>query len=68
MRPSYTKLEALMDAKGVKPADLTRELGFKSQSVFSDWKSGKSFPKIDKLVMIATYFGVAVEDLLEEDV
>jgi repressor LexA len=36
-----------------------------SPTVFSDWKSGKSKPKVDKLQKIATYLGVKIEDLIE---
>lgn len=32
---------------------------------FSDWKSGKSKPKVDKLKKIADYFGVTIEYFLE---
>lgn len=65
MKPSYEKFEALMNAKGVRPADVKTAIGLKSQSVFTDWKNKKSYPKTDKLIAIAMYFGVAVEDLME---
>ena len=31
------------------------------QSVLSDWKTGRSKPKIDKLKILADYFGVSIE-------
>lgn len=37
-----------------------------SQSVLSDWKRGRSNVKIDKLKILADYFGVSIEYFLEE--
>lgn len=37
-----------------------------AQSVLSDWKTGKSTPKVDKLQKIAKYFGVPVDYFLED--
>ena len=36
-----------------------------AQSTFSDWKSGRSVPKADKLKKIADFFGVSVSYLLD---
>lgn len=57
---SFLKLEALVDARNVTFYAVAKELGF-APTVFSDWKSGKSMPKTDKLIKIADYFGVPVE-------
>lgn len=35
------------------------------RTVLYDWKSGRSTPKVDKLLKIAQYFGVSLEYLLE---
>lgn len=35
------------------------------KSTFSDWKSGRSVPKIEKLKKIADCFGVTVDYFLE---
>ena len=56
----YEKFEELMKTKGVKAAEVARETGM-SPVVFSEWKKGKSIPKVDKLLKIAKYFGVSVE-------
>ena len=37
-----------------------------AQSVLSDWKRGRSKPKVEKLKILADYFGVSVEHFLEE--
>lgn len=37
-----------------------------AQSVLSDWKSGRSNPKVDKLKILADYFGVPIEYFLDD--
>ncbi len=56
---SFNKLDGLVKARNHTYYKLANDLGF-SPVVFSDWKSGKSMPKTDKLIKIADYFGVAV--------
>lgn len=56
----YEKFSELLQRKNVKAADVSRGTGIK-QTVFSEWKKGKSTPKIDKLQKIADYFGVPIE-------
>ena len=36
-----------------------------TKSTFTDWKSGRSKPKMDKLSILADYFGVSIEYFLE---
>lgn len=60
---SFQRLEALVEAKGIKFYKLAKELGF-AQALFSDWKSGKSMPKTDKLLKIANFFGVTIDYFL----
>ena len=35
-----------------------------AQSVLSDWKTGRSNPKVDKLKILAEYFGVSIDYFL----
>lgn len=35
-----------------------------SASTFTDWKNGRSIPKIDKIKLIAEYFGVTLEYMM----
>ena len=56
----YEKFSELLQHKNVKAADVSRGTGIK-QTVFSEWKKGKSTPKIDKLQKIADYFGVSID-------
>ena len=52
----------LRDSRGLKDADVVKATGI-TKSTFSDWKSGRSNPKNDKLTKIADFLGVSVEYL-----
>lgn len=52
----------LLEERGVKAADVAKATGI-PQSTFSDWKSGRSVPKADKLEKIADYFNVSPQYL-----
>ena len=52
-----------MDKRGVLDADVSKATGI-SKSTFSDWKSGRSNPKNEKLKKIADYFGVTIKYLM----
>lgn len=38
-----------------------------SPSTFSDWVNGRNYPRIDKIEMLANYFGISKSDLVEEE-
>ncbi len=40
-------------------------LGFK-YSTFSDWYNGNKYPRIDKIEILANYFGIEKSDLIED--
>lgn len=61
----YQKFEKLVNARGITAYRVAKDLEL-TPTVFSDWKSGKSKPKVDKLKKIADYFGVSIEYFLEE--
>lgn len=58
----YERLEALLKAHHTTVYRLSKETGI-SPSTFSDWKSGRSVPKADKLRRIAEYFGITTDSL-----
>ena len=63
---AMTKYEiycALRDEKGVKDKTVADAVGI-TRSTFSDWKSGRSEPKADKMIRIAEYFGVSYSYLM----
>lgn len=45
--------------------DICNALGFKAPT-FSDWVNAKTYPRIDKIEMMANYFGISKSDLVEE--
>lgn len=52
----------LRDDLGIKDADVVKATGI-TKSTFSDWKSGRSKPKDEKLKKIADFFGVSTDYL-----
>lgn len=59
----YEVYQKLLDEKGLKNADVARETEI-SNMTLSDWKRGKTVPKLDKMQKIADYFGVSVDYLM----
>lgn len=60
----YQKYVALRDKKGVTDYMVAKATQI-PKSTFSEWKSGRSKPKVDKLQKIANYFGVPVTVFIE---
>lgn len=54
-----------MEQKGISRQDLSKVLGV-SYFTLSDWVNGKKYPRMDKVEMLATYFGILKSDLIEE--
>ena len=63
MTKSYEIYAKIRDEKRLKDYTVAKMTGI-SQSSFSDWKSGRSEPKADKLQKIATSLGVPMEYLM----
>lgn len=55
----YKKYVELRDQKGVTDYRVSIETGI-PKSTFSEWKAGRSNPKVEKLQILAKYFGVEV--------
>ena len=60
----YGRYVALREKKGVTDYRVAVETGI-TKSTFSDWKNGRSAPKIEKLALLAKYFDVPIEYFLE---
>ena len=58
-------IKKYMDRKGVTAAEVCRALNFKTNT-FSNWITAKIYPRIDKIEMLAEYFGVAKSALVED--
>ena len=54
-----------MSKCGIDRVQLCDALGFKYSTV-SEWLSAKKYPRIDKIEMLADYFGIKKSDLIEE--
>ena len=62
----YSKYVKLRDEKGVRDADVSRATGI-DQSTFTDWKNGKCNPKVEKLMKIADYFGITLDEFVRKE-
>lgn len=51
-------------ANGVSQTDMCNTLGFKMSTV-SDWLHARTYPRIDKIELMANYFGIEKSDLVE---
>lgn len=63
----YQRFYELLTARGTTVYKVAKETGI-PPSTFSDWKSGRSVPKADKLKRIADYFGISLDAMLGSDV
>lgn len=61
----YKKFAKLLEQTNKTAYQVSKDTGI-AQSVLSDWKTGRSKPKADKLKILADYFGVGIEYFLEE--
>lgn len=58
-------LKKFMQKDNRNQTDIMRITGA-SQSAVSDWINARKFPRVDKIEMLANYFGVKKSDLIEE--
>lgn len=58
-------LRRYMEMAGVSRADVCNALGFK-YTTFTDWYNGNKYPRIDKIEMLANFFGIEKSDLIEK--
>ena len=58
-------LKYYMNKKGVDRNQLCSDLDLKYMTV-SDWINAKTYPRIDKIELLANYFGINKSDLIEE--
>mgnify|MGYP000937009520 FL=1 len=62
----YEKFAELLDKNNKTAYVVAKETGI-AQSVLSDWKTGRSTPKFDKLLILSKYFGVPVKYFAETE-
>lgn len=54
-----------MGCNNIRPTDICGTLKF-PMATFSDWINAKTYPRIDKIELMANYFGIEKSDLVEE--
>ena len=54
----YKRFKKLLEKNNTKASEIAKATGI-PPSTFSDWKVGRSRPKLDKIKKIANYFGVS---------
>jgi len=59
----YERYERLRNEKGVTDYRVSKDTGIATATLVA-WKQGKYTPKVDKLAILAEYFGVTIEYLM----
>lgn len=54
-----------MERSGKTQREVSEYMGVAS-STFNEWVKGKKYPRMDKVEMLANYFGILKSDLIEE--
>ena len=62
----YSAFEHLLQIHGTTVYRVAKATGI-APSTFTDWKNGRSVPKADKLLRIAAYFHLSLDELLGAD-
>lgn len=60
----YSKYEELLKKTGKTSYQVSKDTGV-GQNTLSNWKTGRSKPKLEKLQILADYFGVPVTYFIE---
>ena len=58
-------IQYYMNQYGKTRQDMCEALGVK-YTTFTDWVKANSYPRIDKIELMANYFGISKSDLVEE--
>lgn len=58
-------LSYYVERSGKSQKEISEELGF-SRTIFNEWLKGKKYPRIDKIEIMANYFGILKSDLIED--
>ena len=58
-------LKEYMNRSGKTQKEMAEIVGV-AQSTFNEWLKAKKYPRIDKIEMLANYFGIMKSDLIED--
>ena len=61
----YKVFERLLEENHKTAYQVSKDTGI-ARATLSEWKAGTYQPKIDKLMLIADYFGVPITEFLEQ--
>lgn len=59
-------LKKYMQLNGKTRNEVCHALGLK-YTTFADWVNGRKYPRMDKVEMLANYFGIKKSDLIEDN-
>ena len=62
----YKKFALLLEETNKTIYRVSADTGIATATLY-DWRDGRSKPKVDKLAVLAKYFGVSIEYFLEEE-
>lgn len=60
-------LHHYVERSGKSQKELSEIVGV-AASTFNDWMKGKKYPRIDKIEILANYFGILKSDLIEDKI
>lgn len=58
------RIYELMDSKGMVVKDIQDIFGFSSPQAIYKWLNGQAIPTIDNLVILASIFGVTMDEIV----
>lgn len=58
-------LKYYMDREGINQKEMAKIVGV-SAPAFCEWLNANKYPRIDKIEMLANYFGILKSDLIED--
>ena len=61
----YERYAELLEKTGKTSYQVSKDTGI-PENIFTYWKQNRSRPKVDKLLILAKYFGVPLETFLEQ--
>ena len=64
MKASGLRIQELRDQAGMTVKDIQGEFGFTTPYPVYKWQNGQNLPTLDNLVILATLFGVKMDDIV----
>lgn len=62
-----SRLRELREARGISQEVLAQEL-YVSRQTISNWETGKTYPDIENILLLAEFYGASLDDLVKGDV